>query len=411
MFLDFFYLLRLYGLKVSVTEWILLMEALQKGLCTGLTQFYDTSRAILIKSEADFDQFDLLFAKYFEKIRSVKEIPQELMDWLNDQKPQKAYKKEEIDRLWGNLDLKQIQKMLEERLAEQKERHDGGSYWLGTGGTSVFGNTGYNPVGIRVGGDSQNRRAMQIASRRKFKDFREDDTLDQRQFQMAFRRLRQLTREKEGPRDVLDLDRTIEETGNQAGLLKLVYERPRKNTVKLLLLIDSGGSMWFHAKLCNSLFQAAKRSNHWKDLQIFYFHNCFYERLYTTPACRESESIASKWVLQNFNNDYKVIVVGDAAMAMSELIYKGGRSWYYEPNEESGITWIRRFRRQYKSMIWMNPIPKRQWEDGWGSRTIDFIRQTVPMYPLTIGGLEDGLYSLLGTRQTSSTSAPSFRNF
>ena len=395
MFIDFFYLLRLHGLKVSVTEWMLLMEALQKGLCRGLMEFYDISRAILIKSEADFDQFDLLFVQYFEKIERVKSIPSELLNWLNDQKPQKKYNKEEVDRLWGDLDLDQIRRMLEERLDEQKERHDGGSYWLGTGGTSVFGNSGYNPVGIRVGGHSKNRRAMQVAGQRKFKDFREDDTLDERQFQMAFRKLRQLTVGQEGAKDVLDLDQTIEETGNQAGNLKLVFTRPRQNAVKLILLIDSGGSMWRHAKLCNSLFQAAKKSHHLKDLKIFYFHNCFYERLYETPICRESESIASKWVLQNLKNDYKVIVVGDAAMAMSELIYKGGRSWYYEPNEESGINWIRRFKKQYESMIWLNPIPKSQWEDGWGWRSIDLVRQTVTMYPLTVKGLEEGIKSLL----------------
>lgn len=396
MFTDFFYLLRKRGLKVSLNEWMTLLEALDKGLCnSSLTEFYYMSRAILVKTEADFDKFDLVFAEYFQNIKSIEQLPQELIDWLNDTQPQKDYDKDEVDRRSKILDFHKIRKMMEERLEEQKERHDGGSYWIGTGGTSVFGNTGYNPTGIRVGGESVNKSALQVATERNFKDFREDETLNERQFQLAFRRLRQFSTRLDGPKDTLNLEKTIEKTCDSAGNLKLVFERPRMNAVKLLILFDSGGSMWPYTTMCNSLFQAVSKSNHFKDLKVYYFHNCFYEQLYTTPGCYYKDTIDTEWILHNLSSEYKVIVVGDAAMAPSELLYPGGSSYYNRPNDKPGIEWIERFKTKYEKMIWMNPIPEKQWKHGYGYQTIQLIGDIVPMYHLTIKGLEEGVKSLL----------------
>lgn len=399
MFINFYDLLRQRGLKVSLNEWLTLIEAMEKGLChSSLTEFYYLSRAILVKSEAEFDQFDLAFAEYFRGIQTFDELPEELLKWLNDVQPQHAYDKEKTDALSKILDLEKIRKMMEERLMEQKERHDGGSYWIGTGGSSVFGNSGYNPTGIRVGAEGKNRSALQVVGERRFKDFREDGTLDLRQFQLAFRRLRQYSQREDGPKDELNLEKTIRETSDHAGNLKLVMERPRKNMVKLLLLFDSGGSMWPYSHLCNSLFQAVSKSNHFKDLKIYYFHNCFYERLYTTPACYYKESTDTKWVLKNIGSEYKVIVVGDGAMAPSELLMPGGGLYYNRPNERSGLDWLQQFTNRYSNMVWLNPLPEADWEDGYGYQTIEMISREVPMYRLTINGLTAALKHLQSGR-------------
>lgn len=396
MFTDFFYLLRKRGIKVSLNEWMMLIEALDKGLCnSSLTEFYYLSRAILVKTEADYDKFDLIFSEYFKGIESVKQLPQELIDWLNDVKAQSEFDKDEVDRRSKGLDFDKIRQMMEERLEEQKERHDGGSYWIGTGGTSVFGNSGYNSIGIRAGGDGGHRRALQVASERGYRDFREDRTLNERQFQLAFRRLRQFSTKQDGPKDTLDLDQTIEKTCNNAGNLKIVLERPRVNGIKLLVLFDSGGSMWPYSTMCNSLFQAVSKSNHFKDLKVYYFHNCFYESLYKDPSCSYRNTIETEWVLRNLDKDYKVIVIGDGSMAPSELIYPGGANFYNHPNEKPGVEWIERFKSKYDKMIWMNPIPKEEWEYGYGYQTIQIIKEMVPMYHLTVKGLEEGLKNLL----------------
>ena len=274
MFIDLFYLMRARGLNVSMNEWLSLMDALEKGLCrNSLLEFYYLSRAILIKTEADFDKFDEVFLDYFDRIQHIEDIPQELMDWLHDPKNMKKYDKDEVDAR-TTYDLEKLRQMLEERLQEQHERHDGGQYWVGTGGTSTMGHSGYAATGIRVGGKSQHRHALQVAGERDFRDFREDNVLDQRSFQLAFRRLRQMTTRQDGPMDVLNLDRTIDETCNNAGYLQLEFDRPRTNDIKVMVLFDSGGSMTPYARLCSQLFQAVNRANNFKDLKIFYFHNC-----------------------------------------------------------------------------------------------------------------------------------------
>ena len=397
MFTDFFYLLRLRGLKISMQEWQTLLQGLELGLHrSSLMGFYTLARSVLVHTEADFDRFDQVFLEYFKDIQPFEELPKELEDWLNTPIDPVEYDPAMLTN--QGLDIETIRKMLEERMKEQTERHDGGTHWVGTGGASPFGNSGYYPGGIRVGGQGRNRSALQVAGQRHFRDFREDTVLESRQFQMAFRRLRQFSALEDGPKDELQLDDTIKETGDNAGQLRLVFGRPRRNTVKLLMLFDSGGSMWGYTKLCASLFQAVSRESKFKDLKTYYFHNCFYDDLYTTPGCHHSDSVSTEWVLSQLGQDYKVIVVGDASMAPYELLRPGGCSDYYTYNSEPGIDWIEKFTARYDRMIWLNPLPEASWESGYGSETIRIIKSKVPMYRLTLEGVQAGLKSLVAAR-------------
>lgn len=400
MFTDFFYLLRANGLQVSLNEWLTLIEALHQGLHNSeLTDFYYLARCILVKSEADYDRFDMAFAAYFGDIETVKELPKEFLEWLAKAIPPREFNQAEVDaRFGGGLDLEQLRKMLEDRLQEQTERHDGGNHWVGTGGTSPFGHGGYNPAGIRIGGPGQRRTAIQVAQERNYQDFRQDEALELRQFQMAFRKLRNLTAKGDGPKDELQLDKTIQSTSDNGGFLKLEFDRPRKNDVRLLLLFDSGGSMWSYSRLCSQLFHAVHESSHFKELKTYYFHNCVYDELFTTPDCWYRYSEDTMGVLNSLDSRWKVIFVGDGAMAPSELVSRGGSLDYYRMNEEPGIQWLRRFVRKSAHTIWLNPLPRRSWDRVWGSRTIGLIRQEIEMFPLSISGLDEGIHRLMAPR-------------
>ena len=290
MFLGFFNLLRSYGLKVSMQEWMTLMQALEMDLGNStLTGFYHLCRSILVKSEADYDTLDKVFALYFKNIKEFEELPEEVWQWLENGELERAL--EDIPDIdFDDLSIAELMKMFQERLEEQNEEHHGGNRWIGTGGTSPFGRGGYNPKGIRIGGQSRHQSAVKVASERRFIDFREDHELDSRDFQVAFRRLRQYSTRVDGAKTELDVEGTVKATGDNAGLLSLVYEKPRKNTVKVLLLMDSDGSMMRYSDLCNTLFQALRKSNHFKDLQVYYFHNCIYDHLYKNPTCSASDS-------------------------------------------------------------------------------------------------------------------------
>ncbi len=398
MFTPFFYLLRARGLRVSIKEWDTLLQGLELGLHhSSLMGFYTLARAVLVHRESDYDRFDQCFLEFFKGIKHSEEIPKELEDWLNTPIEGLAEVREELLNK-PELDIETIRSMFEQRLKEQKERHDGGSHWVGTGGTSPFGNSGFHPGGIRVGGEGRSRSALQVAGDRNFRDFRDDQVLHTRQFQMAFRRLRQFSALEDGPKDELQLDETIKKTGDNAGRLRLVFDRPRRNTVKLLMLFDSGGSMWSHTKLCSALFQAVSRESKFKDLRIYYFHNCFYDNLYTEPSCHQNTAIDAEWVLANLRQDYKVIVVGDAAMAPYELLSPGGCSDYFTYNNEPGIVWIDRFRDRFDSMIWLNPTSESYWERGYGSDTVKIIKSHVPMFHMSVKGLEKGFKELLKTK-------------
>ncbi|MGE5381755.1 MAG: vWA domain-containing protein [Methylocystaceae bacterium] len=394
MFTDFFYLMRIMGLKVSLNEWMSLIDALDQGLCgASLTEFYHLCRAILVKTEADYDKFDMAFAQYFYGIETPEGLPEQIWEWLDKELPLREFDKE-LFKNQRQLELEELKKMLEERLKEQTEEHHGGNYWVGTGGTSPFGHSGYHPGGIRIGGESRNLSAVKVAEERRFRDFRTDETLDIRQFQMAFRKLRQFSSRIEGAKTELDLDETVKETCDNAGFLKLVWDRPRTNTLKVLLLMDSGGSMRPYSRICSQLFQAAHNSNHFKDLKTYYFHNCFYDYLYEDPACLTSRSADTQFVMNNLDPEYRVIIVGDASMGSYELTQPGGCIEYGVYNEKPGLWWLRSLSNRYSHVVWLNPIPQRHWDytDGWWS--INKIKEIFPMYELTVEGLDASIKKL-----------------
>jgi len=393
VFTEFFYFLRSQGLDVSLGEWMSLLEAMRQGLHdSSLTGFYYPSRMLLVKSEADFDRFDQAFLAFFKDVETFEELPRELLDWLSTPIPARDYDKEAVDRRFAGLDLAAIRELLERRLQEQHERHDGGSKWVGTGGTSPFGNSGYAPTGVRIGGESRHRNAVQVAAARQFQDFRKDAALDARQFQMAFRRLRQLSSRTEGPRDELQLDESIHATCENAGHLKLVFDRARRNQIKLLLLFDSGASMWPHTQLCGQLFRAANQSSRFKELRTYYFHNCPYETLSVGPDYWRSGDVSTEKLLDSLNPQWKVIFVGDAAMALSELTERGGCIDYYHYNSEPGIDWVRRFTRRFPWLVWLNPTAEEYWQYRASTR---LLKETVPMFPLSLDGLDRALKRLM----------------
>ena len=398
MFVGFFYLLRQRGFGVSLNEWMTLMEGLLLGLHRStMTGFYELCRAVLVKSEADYDKFDAAFLEYFKDVPFPEDmLPEELMDWLNH--PQNAL--EEFTAFmrqnYQEKSVEEIIRMFQERLEEQKEEHDGGSYWIGTGGYSNFGNSGHTPQGIRVGGVSRYRHAFQVAGERKYRDFRRDNTLDIRQFQMAFRLLRQYSDQSLGERSEFDVDGTIRDTCDNAGTLKVRYKRPRRNTVKVLMLMDSGGSMSYYSQLCSMLFQAAKQSNHFKELHVYYFHNCVYSTVYNDPRMYREHGVSTDWILKNFGSEYKVIFVGDALMDLYELTEKRYDS-RTGSTSMSGYDWIKRFEEQYSHLIWLNPEERPNPNIYWG-RSYGYIEQLVEMFPLSVEGLERGMKKLLVKR-------------
>ena len=398
MFEDFLYLLRSSGLKVSLTEWMSLMEALDKGLHgSSFTGFYYLCRCLLVKSEADFDRFDRVFLEYFRDVPFQQEVSQELMDWLNRPDVLNDYANWDEEQALKNMGLseEEIERMLKERMQEQNEEHNGGSYWVGTHGMSTFGNSGLSPKGIRVGGESMYHRAFRVAGERKFRDFRRDNTLDTRQFQVALRHLRQFSGLVDLPATEFDVDNTIKDTANNAGSLKVRYKKPRQNTVKVLLLMDSGGSMEYYSRLCSALFQAVSKSGHFKDLKVYYFHNCVYSRLYTEPTLRPSNTVPTDWVLSNLSSEYKVILVGDAQMAPHELVTQFRyRTPDGEEHKRCGLEWLQMLKGKYPHIVWLNPGDRPTWGEYW-TRTYDTIGREFPMFPLTVEGLEEAMKKLL----------------
>ncbi len=387
MFLDFFYTLRQLKVPVSVTEWMTLMDALGRGHAqSSLTSFYYLARAILVKSEAFYDQYDQAFAHVFRNAELPADIRDDILQWLEDPINQLQLPPEELEKL-KRWDLDKLREELEKRMQEQTERHDGGGRWVGTGGTSPFGHSGAHPAGIRIGGTGGGGHAIQIASKRMFRNYRTDVTLDVRQLKIALKKLRQFA--KEGPEDELDIDLTIDKTCREAGEIELVFTRARKNRVKVLLLMDSGGSMTPYARLVDRLFSAAHQMSHFRDFQAYYFHNCIYQDIYKDIYVNEAEPTAG--LLKNLDGDYKVILVGDAYMAPSELFSAGGAIDYFYHNDTPGLEWLRRIADHFRYCVWLNPLPQRAWIHP----TIRTISQTFPMFPLTLDGVEDAVKALM----------------
>lgn len=404
MFTKFFYFLKDVGVPVSMNEWQTLLEALDAGMAgSSLTGFYYLCRSVLVKTEAHYDRFDMAFANYFGDIETPEGLPDKIWEWLDKELPEMQIS-DEMRRNHQQLDLDELKRMLEERLAEQNEEHHGGNRWIGTGGTSPFGHSGYHPGGIRVGGASRNLSAVKVAGQRRFQEFRTDETLGIRQFQIALRKLRQFTTRLDGARTELDLDSTINKTCDNAGRLELIWERPKENGIKVLLLMDAGGSMVSYSRLCNQLFTAVNRSNHFKDLKIFYFHNCIYDWLYHDPWCSLNNYTETDYVLNTYSTDYRVIIVGDASMAPYELMRKGGIIEWGLYNDSPGIDWLKRIRQHFEYSVWLNPIPKSYWMWMEGAFTIKRISEVFPMEELTIDGLQSAI-NKLKSRQAIVTSS------
>jgi uncharacterized protein with von Willebrand factor type A (vWA) domain len=345
MLVDFLYELRRHKLKVSTHEWLALMEGLALGLHdSSLDGFYKLCRALCVKDIAQYDAFDQAFLSYFKGVGAdALAITEEILAWLKDPKRLRELSAEDL-ALIQNLDLEQLRALYEQRLKEQKERHDGGNKWIGTAGTSPFGHGGKHPGGLRVGGAGGGRSAMQIAGERRFQEYRKDVVLDVRQIDVALRGLRQLGRE--GAESELDLDDTIDETCRNAGELELVWHPPRRNRVKLLLLMDVGGSMDPYAELMSRLFTAASRSGRFARFRSFYFHNCIYDSIYEDAHFRKPHSVAE--LIASTDRDEKLVIVGDALMHPAELLDPGGSIYYTGGQRSPGLEWLRRLSQHFR---------------------------------------------------------------
>lgn len=383
--------LRRQGIPVGTQELITLAQALARGLHRhSLDEFYYIARAILIHDEAHLDDFDQIFAHVLRGVPWVaKTLLQDLENWLKDPKERPQLSEEERSAL-QEIDLVSLKKMYEERLKEQTERHDGGSYWIGTGGRSPFGTQGIHPSGISL---SQGRKppggggrsVLSLADARKFQSYRSDLILDVRQMEVALRKLRHFDRS--GPPAELDLEKSIDATAKNFGELEVVLKKPRHPNTRVILMMDVGGSMDPFTLLVSQLFSAAKRATHWKELRTYYFHNCVYGRLYPTHDLRDP--ILVRDLLRECDSRYKLIWVGDAAMAPYELM---GSSWTLESTTDqkrSGIDWLLELRQHFPDSIWLNPDLS-----PWGSSTQDTIARIFPMFPLTLQGLEEALQEL-----------------
>lgn len=400
MFIDFFHTLRDKGLKVTLGEWLTLQEALDKGLCgSSLTRFYYVARMILVKSETDFDKFDMAFEECFQAAKKETEVGAQMLRWLDKSDMMELAHEEARDHLNKmedlQIDKEDVEEKFRQRLKDQDSEHNGGSFWIGTMGKTSFGNMGGNVGGVRVGGKTGYQSAFAVVGARKYRDFRDDRVLDNRQFQMAFRKLRQFSCNLDIPETELDIDQTVDKTCNNGGYLQIVMKKPRKNTVKLLLLMDSGGTMIPFSTLLNDLFQAVHKSNHYKDVKTYYFHNCIYSKLYKTPECENGDWMDTEWVFRNLGSDYKVIIVGDAAMAPEELYSTTGN--YRGPNGGlSGYEWLKLVDRKYKRKVWLNPkmapghAPWREAETA--------VKGIFPMYKLTVSGLNQAMIKLMSNK-------------
>ncbi|HEX9667030.1 MAG TPA: VWA domain-containing protein [Thermodesulfobacteriota bacterium] len=387
MFLDFFLLLKNDGLPVTINEYLTLLEALGREIAEyNVDDFYYLSRSVLIKHEQHIDRFDVLFGRYFRGIETIDneqfmKIPEE---WLR-RGMERILTEEDMALIKAMGGLDKLMERLKELMNEQKKRHAGGSKWIGTGGTSPFGAYGYNPEGIRIGQtESRNRRAVKVWDKREFKNLDDSVELSTRNMKMALKKLRLLTRE--GREEELDLDKTIEKTSKNAGVLELEMIPSRKNNVKVLLFLDVGGSMDDHIEICAQLFSAAKYE--FKHLEYFYFHNCLYESVWRDNARRWDERIPTFEVLHKYNSDYKVILVGDASMSPYELMYTNGSVEHN--NDEAGVTWLTRLKNQYPHMVWLNPVPVDYWRY---TQSIQMLREFMEnrMYPLTLAGIQDAI--------------------
>ena len=386
MFTEFFLKIREAKVPATLREYLTLLEALEVGEShISIDEFYYLSRSALVKDESHFDKFDRVFGEYFKGIEALgdalfSEIPDE---WLR-RELEKALSPEERDKL-DKLGWDKLMETLKERLAEQKGRHQGGSKWVGTGGTSPFGAYGDHPEGIRIG-QKEGRRgsAVKVWDKREYKNFDDSVTIGTRNIKVALRRLRQFVRD--GADTEFDLDDTIHATADNGGWLDVRMRPERKNKIKVLLLMDVGGSMNVHVKTCEELFSATR--SEFKDLEYFYFHNCVYESLWKDNHRRHTERMPTWDLIRTFPPDYKLIFVGDASMSPYEIAYPGGSVEHW--NEEAGGVWLHRLLDTYASAVWLNPESESNWAY---SQSNQMVQEMIGprMYPLTLAGLEDSM--------------------
>lgn len=391
MLLRFFFRLREVGLPVSLTEYLTLLEALSQRVVSGSVEdFYFLSRSCLVKDERHLDRFDRIFGETFSGLESLADpqtgaaIPEE---WLR-KLAEKLLSAEEMAQIQALGGFDKLMERLADLLKEQHERHQGGNRFIGTAGTSPFGAYGYNPEGVRIGQDrSRHRRAVKVWDKREFKNLDDDIELGIRNIQIALRRLRRFARQ--GAATELDLPGTISATAENAGFLDLQLVPERHNTVKVLLLLDIGGSMDDHIQTCAELFSAAR--SEFKHLIHYYFHNCVYESLWKDNVRRSSDRTPTHDVLRTYPDDYKLIFVGDAAMSPYEIVQRGGSVEHW--NEEAGVVWMKRLLDTYPHAVWLNPLPEAAWQHY---QSVEMMRSLVSgrMFPMTLHGLDAAIREL-----------------
>ena len=388
MLIDFFLHLRNKQLPVSTKEFLTLLEAMQAGLSNhNIDDFYVLSRACLIKDEKHYDKFDLAFGEYFKGITALPgladDIPEDWLKYISSR-----YLSEEARAALERMGLDKLLEEFKKRLEEQKGRHQGGNKWIGTGGSSPFGHSGYHPEGIRIGGPSAGHRtAIKVWENREFRNLDDTVELGTRNIKVALKHLRQFARS--GAADELDLDGTIESTARNAGWLDLKMRPERRNAIKVLLFFDVGGSMDDHIAQCEELFSAAKVE--FKHLEYFYFHNCIYDHVWRDNRRRRDNATPLYDVLHKYGGDYKLIIVGDASMAPSEILYPNGSVEYNNP--EAGQVWMQRLLATYPHAVWLNPEAEHLWKY---TKSIGLLRELMNerMFPLNIEGLTSAMQEL-----------------
>ena len=386
MLINLFNTLKDTGVPCTLRELLDLLTALDKRLIFANTdEFYFLSRAILVKDEKNYDKFDRAFDIYFKGLETLDDVIQALIpdEWLRKEF-EKFLTPEELEKIKSMGGLEKLLDEFKKRLEEQKERHEGGDKWVGTGGTSPYGNSGMNPEGIRVDGEGKEGKAVKVWQKRDFKNLDDSIELGTRNIKIALRRLRKFVRESHN--EEFDLDGTVKSTAKNAGLLDIKMVPEKANAVKVIVLFDVGGSMDPHVKICEELFSACKTE--FKNLEYFYFHNFIYETVWKDNSRRHNERIETTELFQKYSQDYKIIFIGDATMAPYEITNAGGSIEHW--NEEPGSLWMKKFYSNFEKLIWLNPVPQDHWDY---SASIELSRTLIDdqMFPLTIKGLEDGM--------------------
>ncbi|HEY6561043.1 MAG TPA: VWA domain-containing protein [Polyangiaceae bacterium] len=384
----FLYELRKKKLRVGLQEAVQLSRALSLGLHdSSLDGFYYLARALLVHRESDLDRFDEAFLQHFRGVPAdAQKLADELEEWLKDPKVLESLSEAQIAAL-QHLTPEELRELFEQRLREQKERHEGGNRWIGTGGTSPFGTGGVHPTGMSVRANSSGKRgsgAVGMADARRYRPYRADLVLDIRQIEVALRKLRSFTRE--GYEEELDIDATIDETARNAGELEIVTRAPKRSNVRVLLLMDVGGSMEPFAQTCSQLFSAARRASNFRELKTYYFHNTVYGKLYTTNGLMDPIEVPQ--LLEQLNDRWKLVMVGDAAMAPGELLSAG--HWASGERSGSGLDWLVKLRERFERAVWLNPDPPQYWAGG----TCKVISEVFPMFHLTLEGLTEAMARL-----------------